>query len=631
MGGSPYGPYGGAPSYDTPNFDPYADRTSEIPVTATIKEIYPRVMAEDPDTIDEAAGGWTAYATLLATTSSDLDKHYGDLKPQWSSDAADVFYAWVDNAKASLSDWHDMATGNAKALTTLASTMRQLQSHMLSLWNDFDSKIAAAETEEHKSQALWDSPKRWWEGLKEGWTGKTLLDPIVEEYTNKTKSEVLEPLNTAFSDAFAAVNPGQKFTGPTNAQKPTPQQIAAAFGLGGAPPGSPPGSPGAPPGAPPAPSPPAPPGAPPAPPGAPPPLPNPPPPPAPLPNAMPGAPSPPGARPPSAMPQALGQPPAPLGTPPAGLIPPAALGATPAALGAMPAALAGGPGAAPGEAPAGLGESPAGLGGLGPSSLGRRDAPEMPRGLQGRGTGAAPEGMGEPPPGSGMRTPPPSLPGRGAGGRGTPQASRPGAPHGEMPEAPPPGRRMPALPGRNSRKPGPFDEADSMRPSAPGDDIPPNPGRFGTPRSLQGIRNTEPPTQRPGSAETEEMPLRRLPTLDGRLGPATELAEEDMESTLSALRQGLTGRGMPRGGVPGEPEAAERRPAASVPRRPAEETRDKRESAMEEASRIDFLGDSELFTAEQSAPAVIERPAEPKPDAQPDPTVRPRPTDPSVT
>jgi hypothetical protein len=190
---------------------------------------------------------------------------------------------------------------------------------------------------------------------------------------------------------------------------------------------------------------------------------------------------------------------------------------------------------------------------------------------------------------------------------------------------------MPALPGRNSRKPGRFDEADPMRPSAPGDDIPPNPGRFGTPRSLQGIRNTEPPTQRPGSAETEEVPLRRLPTLDGRLCPATELAEEDMESTLSALRQGLTGRGMPHGGVPGEPEGTERRPAARVPRRPAEETRDKRESAMEEASRIDFVGDTELFTAEQSAPAVIERPAEPKPDAQPDPTVRPRPTDPSVT
>jgi hypothetical protein len=615
--GPPYGPYGGAPGYDT-KFDPYADRTSQIPVTATIKEIYPLVMAEEPTTLTDAAGGWTAFATLMTTTVSNLEKHYGNLKPQWTSDAADVFYTWVDNSKASLSDWHDMATGNAKALTTLAAAITRIQAHMVDLWIEFNSKIAAAETEEHKSQALWDNPKRWWEGLQEGWTGKTLLDPIVEEYTNRTKSEVLEPLNSAFFDAFAAVNPGQKFTGPTNAQKPTPQQMAAAFGLGGAPPGSPPGSPGAPPGAPPAPPPPAPPGAPPAPPGAPPPLAHKPPAPAPLPNAAPqGMPSPPPALPPIAVPQALGRPPAPLGTPPA-------------ALGAMPAALAGGRGAAPGEAPAGLGEPPAGLGGLGPGALGRRGAPEMPRGLQGRGMGAEPGGMGEPPPGSGMRTPPPSLPGRG-GGRGTPQPSRPGVPRGEVPEMPPPGRGMPALPGRNNRKPGQFDEADPMRPSAPGDDIPPNPGRFGTPRSLQGIRNPEPPARRPGTPETEEMPLRRLPTLNGRLGPATELAEEDMESTLSALRQGLTGRGMPRGGVPGEPEAAERRPAASVPRRPAEETRDKRESAMEEASRIDFLGDSELFTAEQSAPAVIERPAEPKPDAQPDPTVRPRPTDPSVT
>jgi hypothetical protein len=373
MGGTspPYGPYS-PPSYDT-DFDPYADRTSQIPVTATIKEIYPRVMAEEPDTIDDAAGGWTAFAGLLATTSSQLDKHYGDLKPQWTSDAADVFYASVDNSKASLSDWHDMATGNAKALTTLAAAITRIQNHMTDLWYEFNGKIADAEAEEQKSQALWDNPKRWWEGLKEGWTGKTLLDPIVEEYTNRTKSEVLEPLNSAFFDAFAAVNPGQKFTGPTNAQKPTRQQIAAAFGLGGAPPGSPPGSPGAPPAPPPAAppgAPPAPPGAAPAPPGAPPPLPKPPSAPAPLPNAIPGGASPPEALPPIPVPQALSQPPAPLGTDPEGVVPPAALGA-------MPAALAGGP--APGELPAGLGETPEGLGGLGPQALGRRGAPEMPR------------------------------------------------------------------------------------------------------------------------------------------------------------------------------------------------------------------------------------------------------------
>lgn len=196
---------------------------------------------------------------------------------------------------------------------------------------------------------------------------------------------------------------------------------------------------------------------------------------------------------------------------------------------------------------------------------------------------------------------------------------------------PPPGRRMPALPGRNSKKNGQFDEADRTRPGAPGDDIPPNPGRFGTPRSLQGIRNPEPPTRRPGSPETEEMPLRRLPTLNGRLGAATEAAEEDMESTLSALRQGLTGRGMPRPGLPVEPEAAASRPAASALRRPEKEARDQPDTAGEEESRVDFVGDTELFTAEPSTPAVIERPAEPKPDAQPDPALRPGPTDPSVT
>ena len=170
-----------------------------------------------------------------------------------------------------------------------------------------------------------------------------------------------------------------------------------------------------------------------------------------------------------------------------------------------------------------------------------------------------------------------------------------------------------------------------MRPGSPGDDIPPNPGRFGTPRSLQGIRNPEPPKRQPGSAETEELPLRRMPTLNGRLSPSLELAEDDAESTLSALRQGLTGRGMPRPGLAGEPEAAEGRPAAIAPRRPETESGERHETGRDDESRIDFVGDTELFTAEASAPAVIERPAEPKPDVQPDPALRPAPADPTVT
>jgi hypothetical protein len=603
-------PYRGT-GYPTPDFDPTADRTSQIPVTATIKEIYPRVMAEKPDTLDTASAGWTAIENHLSTTSGDLDKLYGKLKPHWTSDAATLFYAWIDDTKTSLANEQQSAKANAATLQTLAGRIRKLQSHMIDLWYEFSGKIADAETEEHKSQALWDNPKRWVEGLKEGWTGKTLLDPIVEEYTNRTVSEVLNPLNDAFKDAFIAIDPGLMFIGPTKAVQPTPKQYAEALSPGVGP-GSP-GAPPAPPGAPPAPpgAPPAPPGAPPAPPGAPPGAP-----PAPLGLAPPGAAK--GAPPPA---------PLPTGLAPSGVPAPSAQHEPPAPLGAPPGpAVAGGPvgllgpaGVAPlGRGPGGAasrGAPPAPLGEPGPAGAnapGRPGAPEMPGGLQGRGANGAPNSMSEPPPGSGMRNPPPQLPGRG-GGRGTPRSPGSGSPRGNMPELPPPGRGMPSLPGRNARKPGQFDEADPMRRAGPGAGPPPNPGRFGSPKSLQGLRDPN-PRIRPGSAESEDLPLRKLPTLTGRLSPAADVAEEDMESALQALRKGLSGRGTLSPALPGE--EGESRAAAAQSARSAEQ-----------APSVDFVGDSELFAAEGAAPAVIEPSAEPKPISREDPALKPAPGD----
>lgn len=194
------------------------------------------------------------------------------------------------------------------------------------------------------------------------------------------------------------------------------------------------------------------------------------------------------------------------------------------------------------------------------------------------------------PPGmrSGMRNPPPQLSGRGGGPNRKP--ARPGGPGSEEPEMPPPGRRGPALPGRNAE---PKKRAGNGRPGGPGgdgDEIPPN--RLGSRRNLQGIRDTK-PRWRPGSLEAEELPLRRLPTLTGRLGPES-VAEESLESTEQALRPGLGGRGLSR---PIKPAAERRR---SEPRTDTER----------KAPAIDFVGDSELFAPEQAGPAVIDRPEE---------------------
>lgn len=151
---------------------------------------------------------------------------------------------------------------------------------------------------------------------------------------------------------------------------------------------------------------------------------------------------------------------------------------------------------------------------------------------------------------------------------------------------PPPGRGGPALPGRNRK----------ARPVKGGDgDIPPN--RLGSRRSLQGIRDTA-PRLRPGSPEAEEVPLRQMRSLSGRLGSDPDALAESLESAQRALPPGLAGRGRP------QPP---------------------REVAPARASDVGFVGDSELFTPELAAPAVIERPEETRVVAE-KPALRPPPS-----
>lgn len=100
------------------------------------------------------------------------------------------------------------------------------------------------------------------------------------------------------------------------------------------------------------------------------------------------------------------------------------------------------------------------------------------------------------------------------------------------------------------------------------------------------------------------MPLRRLPTLDGRLTPAADVTAEELESTLQALRQGLSGRAEP-GAAPEKAQPAE---PETVPQLPLPE--------------IDFLGDSELFTPEEAGPGVIQPQAEAEPVVREDPALR---------
>jgi hypothetical protein len=143
---------------------------------------------------------------------------------------------------------------------------------------------------------------------------------------------------------------------------------------------------------------------------------------------------------------------------------------------------------------------------------------------------------------------------------------------------------------------------------------------MGTPRNLQGIRDKR-PRWRPGSLESEEIPMRTLPTLNGRLGPESADLQESLESAEQALRPGLGGRGVSRGGTrpapaQGEPEMT--RPAVSAPKKRHPESDEERARPA-----VDFVGDSDLFTPKDAAPAVIERPEEAKPVVAGKPALRP--------
>lgn len=590
-----YGPFG-PPQYSN-KYDPYAKRSSQISPTATIKDIYPRVMNEKPEDIAQAAQGWIEFAKQIDTIRQQLHDNFGKVQPTWDSDAGIVFTGYVVGTTSTLADWHDAAKSNGETLQTLATTVKAKQKRMQEIWNSFDQAAADAKKEENEH---WYSSLR---KLGDDLSGHNPFDDVMEKYTNQAKSEVLEPLNTAFSDAFIGVRPGMKWNGPNNG--PSEGDVKNAMTKLNAPPGGPAGGmptmPGGatPPTPPPTPTPPAvppPPATPP--PGTPPPLPPTVPPPGlpptttappPLPTAPPAPTLPvaPVALTAPTMPTAPDAPTAPT-APDAPIAPTAIPPVAPNALRSP-----GGPPGAPeapdtmsppalrrGAPPSGLGEPESGMGG--PM---RPPAPGMPRGLSGRGGG--PPGESEIPPGmrSGMRPPPPMLRGRGGGPSRKP--GRPGGPAGDEPELPP-GRGTPALPGRNGKQTG-----RGGRPGGPGgpgsngEDIPPN--RLGSRRNLQGIRDPK-PRWRPGSLEAEEIPLRRLPTLTGRFAPET-VAEESLESAERALRPGLGGRGLSR---PDKP-AAKRQ---SEPRR----------DGKREAPAVDFVGDSELFTPDHAAPAVIDRP-----------------------
>lgn len=590
-------------SYYPTKFDLNKFRRSSIDQTATIKEIYPPVMREKPDELKAASSGWAALANHLSATFIEFDKHYRRLEPEWTGEASAVFFNWIEATMRSLTEWKTVAAANAAALLSLADCIQQLQAHMTELWKEFSQEIAAAAAQDARQDlpdlsgkyTLEFAPDEIFRDLVDLVSGQSRLDPILEKYTYRTIDEVLDPLNSAFRDAYLSTAPGRRFAGPTNAQEPTQQQLNDAFGAG------------------------------------------------PITIDVPSMPIPPGGLsgipptipPPITMPQprlpALpGMPGSQLGLPPGlnlsedtAAFPPAFFDAIPAmesesglAGATLPPGLTALAGTALGEFGSSRlpssGESLANLGQRGLGGVRALDTPEMPRGLQGRAATSMLGDFDEPPVGLGRR--PPQATGRGRGATGSKSLLRPGLAQDEMPEMIPPGRRLPNLVGRKDRKSGHLDEADPLRSGASGDVELPGLSRFGTHGSLQGIRTTKSGVKS-GVLAVEDPATEQVRTLTGRLGVTTEMAEEELESALQALRVGLSGR---------------RPTAVGTTKSQLIETAAK-PGASEDANLVaEFVGDSGLFVPDPPAPAVIERPQEPQLELRREPALRPGPGEFSV-
>ena len=94
----------------------WEQQKSLLPATATIKELYPAVMNERPDSLRTAAEGWKALSTQLHSTKTDLKTDRETLAPQWTSSAATPFLAWITNSEESLEDWKTSADQNVTKL-----------------------------------------------------------------------------------------------------------------------------------------------------------------------------------------------------------------------------------------------------------------------------------------------------------------------------------------------------------------------------------------------------------------------------------------------------------------------------------------------------------------------------------
>ncbi len=524
---------------------------------------YLAVMNEDLAAYTNAAAYWRSVAAAVGTAEADLHAGAEELRRGWpeSGTASSVFLQRAEQARASLAEWRDVASGNASILMALHGALTDTRSRMEALYAEYEAAAKAAKVEDNQSR--WN-PAELVRDVTDKVDGTRHAD-VKKEFTLRSRATIMDGLANMFSQAGPALQRGTVYRGPTQAHLFKPGTGDPELG---------PSQPGA------------------------------------LSASVivgpqPGAPAP--GRPPAS--PAAGRPalPPPAGSPrPVSRPSPAVSGSaarpTPAGLAGLRGrfvGLASLDGSAPSSARSSSSTRPptSSVPSQPGAARGRPGSPPgLPPSLNGRNSPARVSSGGSPPggPPPGSRPIRPQLDGRGGGG---PPDRRRAAPPRRRAGKPPSG---PALPGRVG-----------SRPPVVGPQPPPGYVRLGgagvtgpdTPSALRGSRGT---IQQPIAGRAGEVSVSAGPTLGGRQRKLAASAAERSSTAKRALGPGLGGRSPAPSSTPGQRPTT---PPASPP------------PAVERPRPDGLLVDDELFVAEETAPAVVTPPVDKKQSAQPVPAL----------
>ncbi|WP_153506562.1 hypothetical protein, partial [Cumulibacter manganitolerans] len=223
--GSYYPPPGAAPDPQPANHDLYY---------ADINTHYVAISREEPETIKSAGDAWVRIGTALGGGAEAIRRRGITLSGSWEGAAKEAFLLKVGLLTSVLDDWAGKAHANGVVLRdTLYPVIRDKRTAMAELWREYKGRSDDIREQENANASLGEL----WEDTKEAFGGKDRLSANLEHYSQRSRSEILDPMSAAFDRAFLSMSTGAVYQGPKDAVVKTldPSSVGGAPGAPAAP------------------------------------------------------------------------------------------------------------------------------------------------------------------------------------------------------------------------------------------------------------------------------------------------------------------------------------------------------------------------------------------------------------